>query len=683
MMREMRSRGAAALLTATALTAVAVASAPAAAAQRQGTVTVALRRCAPRKRSDPTRCGRVTVPLDRSGELPGTVGLRVRVVPPRSGRANGTIVALAGGPGQAATPLAPMIAEALGPLGRTRRIVTFDQRGTGRSGRLSCRGLARARTRRQVADAVARCAEQLGSRRAAYTTAASVDDIEAVRAALGADRIALFAVSYGTKVAADYAARYPQHVSRLVLDSVVPPAGVDPFMRTTFGSMPRVLRTVCAHGACAFTRDPAADLTALAHRLRRGPMRGAWYDGHGRRREVAVTAERLFSLLLAGDFDPIVRAALPAALHTAAAGDPASLLRLLVGSGGGGLDDSQDSDALYLATTCEDGGVPWPTGTPVPQRAAAFAQELAAVPEAQLEPFGRRLMGGLGIDLCRTWPESPIEQPSSPLPDVPTLILSGDEDLRTPRKDAQTLAAQLPHAQLVTVPETGHSALTSASSTCVLHAVTRFFSGARQRGCRFVAPRAIPARAPPPRSFAELAPTAGLHGRTGRTVTAVERTMDELAGELTVAVYRLLTSGDFDRARTVRFGGLHGGSVVLGDDGLTLRRYTVVPGVAVSGVMSMDDHAREWLVLHVGGRAAAHGTLRYGRSVTGRLDGRSVRVRMPHGSWVRSSGATLWTPQLTSAAAVRARLREALELAHRTPVALPEPPAPAGAIAGR
>lgn len=82
----------------------------------------------------------LNVRLDRSGVLPGMIGLRVRVLPPVAPNAGETVLALAGGPGQAAAPLLEQFATVLGGrLLRARRLVTFDQRGTGRSGRLACR----------------------------------------------------------------------------------------------------------------------------------------------------------------------------------------------------------------------------------------------------------------------------------------------------------------------------------------------------------------------------------------------------------------------------------------------------------------------------------------------------------------------------------------------------------------
>ncbi|ADB49431.1 alpha/beta fold hydrolase [Conexibacter woesei] len=663
------TRGAAASL-ATAAVLVATASSAEAA-------TVALRRCAPQSKQDRTRCGRVTVPLDRSGAVPGTVGLRVRVLEPRRGQPSGTVFALAGGPGQAATPLIKPIAEMLrGPL-RSRRLVTFDQRGTGRSGRLSCPSIARARTPRQIDAAVSECARKLGPARASYTTAASVEDLEAVRAALGVERIALFGVSYGTKVALDYAARYPQHVSRLVLDSVVPPSGPDPFMRTTLGSIRRVLDTLCAGRACPFTRDPAGDVAALVRRLARGPLRGSWHDGRGVAHGASLTSEDVLMMLLAGDFDPIMRASIPAAVRGAAHGDPALLFRLAAG-GSAGLDaESGDSDALYLATTCADGGVPWPAGTPVEQRPAAVDAMFAALPSSALFPFDARTLRRAGVDLCRTWPESPVAQPAAPLPDVPTLILSGDDDLRTPRRDALTLAAALPSARVVTVPGTGHSVLGSDVEGCALAQTARFFAGRSVRDCggdpTFLDPVALP-----PTRLSQLPAGRGLPPRVGRTVAAVSLTLDDF-GMVFITRLAELFSGSADG---IAFGGLRGGFARIDRRGFVLHRFTYVPGVTVSARVSARADADDPLVLRIGGAGAARGTLSIGnRGVTGTLGGRRVRLDdefEPTGRGA-AAGSVAVTPRPLVAAVAQLRATLASPDAPRSPLLPPAPlPGPVG-----
>src|SRR3954453_22927600 len=79
------------------------------------------------------RCGRVTVPLDHSGRVPGTLPLAYATLP-ATGTRTGTLVFLSGGPGQAAIPLLDDFAKLLGPLRSSYDVVAVDQRGTGASG---------------------------------------------------------------------------------------------------------------------------------------------------------------------------------------------------------------------------------------------------------------------------------------------------------------------------------------------------------------------------------------------------------------------------------------------------------------------------------------------------------------------------------------------------------------------
>jgi len=574
-----------------------------------------LARCTPTTQ-DHTLCGHVTVPLDRSGAVPGTLALRVKALPPATGGSASTpVVAIAGGPGQAAVPLLDAFASVLRPLLRSRELVVFDQRGTGGSGRLRCPALASGRGSLEAV--IGRCATELGARRAAYTTAASVEDVEAVRAALGVDRLILYAASYGTKVALAYAATYPQHVERLVLDSVVPPEGIDPFQRSTLASIPRVLRAVCG-GDCHFTRDPAADLAALARRLAHGGLLGSALDGRGRPHRIRLSEADLLGLLLTGDFDRFLRAGLPAAVHGALTGDPAPLMRLAVHSGGGGdLSAGTDSDAVYVATTCEDGRVPWPPGTPIEQRRAAVDAAAGAIPASAFLPFDRATVRALATaDLCRGWPESPLAQPAPPLPPTPTLILSGDDDLRTPRIDALALAARLPGAQLLEVPDAGHGVLFSDPGDCAQRALLAFIGGLAPQACRHGA-SVVPARPMAPRRLAAVPHVRRVPGLAGRTVTAVLVTLDDATTQL---LAQATTSGQ------VRpFGGLRAGSATFERRGLRLRGYGYVPGVRVSGLLSGRGTG---FALTVGGRDAAHGSLVISRKgITGVLDGVPVHVR--------------------------------------------------------
>src|SRR3954453_14435194 len=234
--------------------------------------------------ASPVRCGPVTVPLDRTGHVPGNLDLYVEQVPfsdvasaagkrataaGPAGQERGAIFALAGGPGQPATQFTSDFVFAFGDESTRRDIVTFDQRGTGRSGLLRCPEIERVVLLSRYPESGEKCAERLGERRGLYTTNDSVDDMEAVRQAIGVDKIAIYGASYGTKVAEAYAAAYPDHVERLILDSVVTPDGPDPLYRDTFTATPRVMRAACTPG-CPWTKDAGNDLAEFARQLGEG-----------------------------------------------------------------------------------------------------------------------------------------------------------------------------------------------------------------------------------------------------------------------------------------------------------------------------------------------------------------------------------------------------------------------------
>ena len=165
-------------------------------------------------------------------------------------------------------PLGEFIAKALAPALSARDLLVFDQRGTGASNPLSCAAFESfaARTLGQLFE---QCALQIGPARGAYTTQESVQDIEALRQAAGYERLVLYGTSYGTKVALEYAALYPQHVEALVLDSVVPADGPEPFAIPSFQAIGAVLGELCSNRACAeVTSNPLRDLARLNAQLR-------------------------------------------------------------------------------------------------------------------------------------------------------------------------------------------------------------------------------------------------------------------------------------------------------------------------------------------------------------------------------------------------------------------------------
>ena len=216
---------------------------------------------------------------------PGTVGLNIERLQAGAVPTRTAVIGLAGGPGQAALPLAAGMAKEMAPALGSRDLLVFDQRGTGSSGPLACPALeGSAEVFGAIGQAFERCALQIGAARGSYTTQESVADIEAIRQAAGYEKLVLFGVSYGTKVALEYAERYPQNVESLVLDSVVPPERDDPFSVGMFQAMKPVFEELCSAHACAgITSNPLGDIARLAATLQKHALNGYVYDGSGHR----------------------------------------------------------------------------------------------------------------------------------------------------------------------------------------------------------------------------------------------------------------------------------------------------------------------------------------------------------------------------------------------------------------
>jgi pimeloyl-ACP methyl ester carboxylesterase len=569
------------------------------------------------------RCATLDVPLDRAGVDPGSVPLRIA----RIGRTAGpTMMYLSGGPGGAGVSEMLGVVAGLGDLERRYRVIGYDQRGTGRSGLLRCPRLERDPHLRDTG-AGEDCANRLGVARRHYTTPDSVADMEAIRAELGAEKLTLFGISYGTELAIAYARAFPDRVERLILDSVVDADDPDPFFTAGFRAMGPSLRSLCPDRCRGITADPAADLAQLVARTRAAPLRAVAYDARGRAHRVTIGPTQLLDLMFVSDYLPALRAALPAAIKAGVSGDGAALARLIRESRQfEELGSPRDFSVARYSTVCETTPLPWDPGTPLDQRPAIAQQRIAAAPAGAFLPFDAATVVEDEINLCLRWPDVPrvpAATPAPPYPTVPTLILQGGEDLRTPPEWSARVAARIPGAKRLVVPGLGHSAVSDPRG-CASDAVLRFIRGASVPARCPRVRTGVPAVAVAPADFGSLPGYTGLPGKVGRTVRALAATFDDLRLVLSPAV--LSPSG----------GGLRGGSWDLRGGRLVLRDYQAVTGVRVSGGGSRS------LDLRVTGAKAAHGTvtLRTRGQLTGRLGGRRISVRLatPRASTARVAG---------------------------------------------
>jgi pimeloyl-ACP methyl ester carboxylesterase len=408
-------------------------------------------------------CSTLRVPLDHSGRVAGTLDLQVAAADDARAQ-HGVLVLLTGGPGQPGVPFVSRLARTLDTTFAGYRLVMFDQRGTGGEA-IQCPALQRAMgssdLRPPPAAAVRDCGGAVGDKRRFYSTADTVADLEALRVALGAPKLTLDGVSYGTFVAERYALAHPDRVDKLVLDSVVPHD--DPIflpvdnMRATV----RVLRSVCRQRACP--SDPVNDLAAVVRSRGGGP-------------------ELLDTLVTLSVAEPSFRG-VPEALHAARQGQPGELDRLVAAVRQGSAATAPElSQGLHASALCTDTPPPWgDSSAPLQGREAALRKAVDQLPEVELFPFDRATAMGNGIaQTCLQWPPTPAP-PSPPagakLPPVPVLLLAGERDLSTPLAWAQAEAKLAPRGRLVIVPDAGHSVQSRATGDAGRRAVAEFLRG--------------------------------------------------------------------------------------------------------------------------------------------------------------------------------------------------------------
>ncbi|MEM9384089.1 MAG: alpha/beta fold hydrolase [Pseudomonadota bacterium] len=177
-------------------------------------------------RRQAARCTRIEQPEDP--QLPGgkQVSLKVAVIPALTPTpADDALTVIAGGPGAASTEFYVSFASAFEQVRRRRDIVLVDQRGTGDSNRLDCDFSEIDETDvddEQMLVLTRECLRTLPHDPRFYTTSIAVDDLDAVRDALGYTALNVYGASYGTRVALHYLRQYPQHTRTVILDGVVP-----------------------------------------------------------------------------------------------------------------------------------------------------------------------------------------------------------------------------------------------------------------------------------------------------------------------------------------------------------------------------------------------------------------------------------------------------------------------------
>ena len=437
-------------------------------------------------------CGTLRRPLDPAHPAGTSFDLHVAVLPALARHKEpDPILFFAGGPGQSAIALAGTVERLMGRLGMRRDIVLVDQRGTGHSAPLHCdtpsseEALARAFDRARAVAALDACRVQLerlpwGDLRL-YGTTIAMADADAVRAALGADRVNLVGVSYGTRAALEYLRLHPGRVRRMVLDGVAAPDMTLP------RSIDDDAQAALAGAFAACAGEPAC---ALAHpRLERTWAalldtlpRAVDLDNpvDGRPARVTLTRDAVQQLVRPGLYVPALGAILPQAIDDAAAGRFGPLLALGATPLGGGANEIAEGE--HFSVVCAEDA---------PRLGPESAGEAGSV--------------ALYRAVCAHWPRAAVSPgfytvAAAP---APVLLLSGSADPVTPPRHAERVAQALgARARAVVVPNSAHGQLGIA---CLRDAAARFIEATRDDDAMRVE-TGCAARQPRPPAFQPLRP---------------------------------------------------------------------------------------------------------------------------------------------------------------------------------
>ncbi len=449
-------------------------------------------------------CITLAMPLDHFDDtgrtLPVTFAIKRHT---GNGPARGTFVTLTGGPGSSGIQSAVSYSDSFAAaVARRYDIVFLDQRGAHLSGDFTCPDAALAfyRTDADPATSTATtgygaasrtfvddCLAEWGGDRSILPylgTAQAVEDLEAIRAYLGEDRLMVYGESYGTQYAQMYAGAHPDRLDGLFLDGPVD-LSLDLFgyyeeqVAGFEQALEGTLYDCTTQRSC--TRDVPAPNSlvgwdALAARFTDGPVSYDFHAADGTTTTRQLTAGDLVTAASAFLYSEYDRMLLQRGLAAADQGDLWYLSRLF--SSGLYMDpetetpivDPSYSDGLYYAVECLDYQLP---GATAEERAEAY---LAAGRERGMD---RYRMGDIfyGDLPCAFWPAQPEGSERPPLlTDVPfpVFVLGATLDPATPWGNGERIAAALGAGARMIVMPGGPHVIFGRGNACPDDQVTAF-----------------------------------------------------------------------------------------------------------------------------------------------------------------------------------------------------------------
>ena len=409
-------------------------------------------------------CGTLVVPENRADPQSRLIALPVTRIRARSEHPAQPIFRLEGGPG-----LTNMTFEQASRFADDHDVVLVGYRGVDGSVRLDCPEVESAlkhstdflgeKSLRAYGGALRSCASRLtdeGVDLAGYGLPQQVDDLEAVRKALGYDRIDLLSESAGTRTAMIYSWRYPKSIHRSVMIGVNPPGNFlwDP--KTTDEQIARYADLCSKDDTCSRRTDDLAGSIGRAT----ADIPDHWFFLPIKPGNVRIAS--FYGLM-------------ESTSESAPLSGPITLSTLL------SADDGDASGFWFQSLLAH---FAFPTAFVWGQMAAAARSDAGAAERyfSSSEHRSGSILGDPGTEfiwgggrLAAAWPASPNENEYDRvrLSDVETLLVGGALDFATPPQVAtKQLLPKLPNGHQVVLSGIGHT--------------TSFWTEQREAGSRLV-----------------------------------------------------------------------------------------------------------------------------------------------------------------------------------------------------
>ncbi|MGH3648813.1 MAG: alpha/beta hydrolase, partial [Micromonosporaceae bacterium] len=414
-------------------------------------------------------CATVKVPLDwgnpDDGETLDIALIRARAKRQRDER-TGSLVINPGGPGGSGIDTAVYLSQTL-PIEVIKEfdIVGFDPRGVGRSSPVECFSdqdkdamlgaepdpvspQAYNEIVKLTDEMVADCEKKYGETLKFFSTEQAARDIDAIRQAVGDEKLTYLGYSYGTLLGAVYAKLFPDRIRAMVLDGAVDPAksevdsseGQAAGFELAFNNFAKWCKSA-GRSQCPVAPDARGFVTRLLDKARKSPVK----IGDGRSATAGWVLGAVVYTMYVQDWWPV----LAEALAEADQGRPDGLFRIV------DTFNERESDGDY------------PNSMEVLTMVNCVDEEKSPTVEEvrKLQTDWRKkypLFGGplaLSILGCAVWPDQHDPYPYGKAEGAPPILVVGTTgDPATPYEQAGVLAKLLGTGVLITYEGEGHTA---------------------------------------------------------------------------------------------------------------------------------------------------------------------------------------------------------------------------------